>query len=388
MTIIGAPSITKDGCLTPAMYRQEFEAVVCEEGVQDRDGGDLLATQASTTTVSVAAGEAWIEGNVDPGAPGMYFVTSPSANVFAVTNTGVTHTEAIVAVVKDDQYDTGPTQWELDILEPYSAGAAYPSGPLDSTNHSGLIVLATITVDATGVIFSMSDVRAQAKFCESMIPAPVTGAPDMEVRTTSGTFNKTSYPGLEAVRVRAVGGGAGGGGAAATGAGERTAGGGGGGGGYAESVIPVASIPTGSIAVTVGSGGVGGTAGGTDAGNGGTSSFGTLVVATGGDRGQFGADDGTPSLGGDGGVGTSGDLTVKGSPGGVGFIGNLSSSGLGGSNPLGGGALGRLVGSSDVPGFGGGSYGGGGSGGAVSPSGTGQAGGGGAAGVVIIELIY
>ena len=108
--------------------------------------------------------------------------------------------------------------------------------------------------------------------------------------TSSGTWSKPS--GCRAIRVILVGGGAGGGAGG-------TATGGGGAGGYAESLITSVS---GSIAVTIGGGGSPGVSGG-------TTSFGTLLSATGGSPG------GTWH-GGLGGLGVGGNVTNdKGSPG-------------------------------------------------------------------------
>jgi hypothetical protein len=133
--------------------------------------------------------------------------------------------------------------------------------------------------------------------------------------TSSGTFLKadplgTGPIGLRAIRVRMVGGG--GGGAGMTDA--ESAGGGGGGGGYAESFITdIASLP-GSVDVTRGSGGPGGT-GKANGTAGGASSFDTLVVGNGG--GQGFADNTTAvnqAFPGTGGSGT-GDVVFEGGDG-------------------------------------------------------------------------
>src|SRR5690606_34295960 len=100
--------------------------------------------------------------------------------------------------------------------------------------------------------------------------------------TSSGTFTKADYPGLRAVRVKVQAGGGGGGGAAGTSPGEEAAAAGGGGGEYAESFIPASGLSA-AETITVGTGGSGGAAGFNIGSTGGDSSFGSHVVAKGGD---------------------------------------------------------------------------------------------------------
>jgi hypothetical protein len=113
-------------------------------------------------------------------------------------------------------------------------------------------------------------------------PTIVSGLQQVLYYTSSGTFTKATYPWLRAIRVKCQAGGGGGGGAAATGASTIGAGGGGAGGVYAESFITdIAGLPS-SITVTRGAGGAGGPAGNNAGSGGGSSSFGSLVSATGG----------------------------------------------------------------------------------------------------------
>ena len=154
--------------------------------------------------------------------------------------------------------------------------------------------------------------------------------------TSSGTFVKADPfgqgdIGLRAIRVRLVGGGGGGGGTGATIGGESAQGGGGGAGGYAESFITDIAGLDSSVTVTRGGGGAGGGAGANNGLQGGASSFGTLVAASGG-FGGFGAA-GTSSFpaftqtqtGGGGSAGqiqarggsSTGGVLTSGSPGGA-----------------------------------------------------------------------
>lgn len=103
--------------------------------------------------------------------------------------------------------------------------------------------------------------------------------------TNNGTFTKASFPFLRAIRVRMVGGGGGGGGCATTGAGQIAIGRSGFGGAFSESFLTdISGLPA-SVAVTVGGGGNGGATGVNAGTGGGNSSFGTLVVASGGEAG-------------------------------------------------------------------------------------------------------
>lgn len=203
--------------------------------------------------------------------------------------------------------------------------------------------------------------------------------------TTSANFNKLSYPWLAAVKVRLVGGGGGGGSSNQAGAGVISWGMGGSGAGYAESFITNIAGLSNTTAVSVG-------AGGGSSQNGGTSSFGTLVVAGGGIQGGTKIADiyGQYPPVSAGGVGITGNFITSGSPGGPGdhaeaFIG---SSGVGGSSQLGGGATNRGSGGggSSFVGNAATGYGGGGGGALTTTGALGALGGAGAPGIVIVEL--
>lgn len=103
--------------------------------------------------------------------------------------------------------------------------------------------------------------------------------------TSSGTYTPTA--GTKKIRVRIVGGGGGGGGAAATpSSGQVAAGHGASAGSYGETgLIDVTSV--GSVVVTVGAKGT--TSAGATGTAGGTSSFGSYIIAPGGDGGTFGS---------------------------------------------------------------------------------------------------
>lgn len=208
--------------------------------------------------------------------------------------------------------------------------------------------------------------------------------------TADDTFDKADYPGLRAVRVRAVGGGGAGGGAATTGGGQSSAGHGGSGAGYSESFLLASDLAE-SETITVGAGGAG-SSGATGA-TGEDSSFGSHVVAPGGIGGGVGGASSNTILatGTEGPAAGTGDLAHPGGVGGGSFRDPAQPRGGGGgstamttsrrelANPGASGVDGDDAGSSN--------YGCGGCGAANSPSqGTTRKGGAGADGIVIVEL--
>lgn len=203
--------------------------------------------------------------------------------------------------------------------------------------------------------------------------------------TSSGSFTKASYSWLRAVKVICVGGGGSGGGVngAASGVGYAP---GGGGGAYAEKFLLVAQLgATETVTVAGITAGVNG-----DSGiDGDSSSFGSLVAATGGAGGSvMNATTASNTLaGGDGGDSAfcTGDIKISG---GAGTVGKVTSgvgvlAGAGGASARGYGMGARAL-TTTGDGNSGLSYGSGGSG-AIGSS-VDKAGGDGGPGIVIVEL--
>lgn len=165
--------------------------------------------------------------------------------------------------------------------------------------------------------------------------------------TSSGTF--TVPAGVTSVQVEAWGGGGAGGGVNASFLATR-AGGGGAGGAYVNNTA-VTVTPGANITVTVGAGGTGVSA--ANGGNGGTSSFGSLVTANGGAGGKVG-NSSTPN--GAGGAVTTG--TFNGGSGAAAASGNSGGGGGGaGSTGNGGNASGTTGGAAGAGGGGAGAAG-------------------------------
>jgi len=216
---------------------------------------------------------------------------------------------------------------------------------------------------------------------------------NVQVFTGAGTYTYFPHANLAYAIVEVIGAGGGGGGVSSTGATTVNCTGGGGGGGYSRKVVTAAAIGS-SQTVTIGGGGSGGNNTGSNGANGGTSSFGAILNASGGSYGQGNstAYAVTQFSGGYGGVGSGGDINANGSSGESSFgiytaSGIGVNSGNGGSSFYGGGAVNRTINTSNTTqnGYNGSNYGGGGSGGAVGNStASGAAGGNGSDGLVVV----
>ncbi|MCL0790666.1 phage tail protein [Klebsiella pneumoniae] len=134
-------------------------------------------------------------------------------------------------------------------------------------------------VEGLGYKLNPDDDSQILKAINGVISGRLLGVP--RVITSSGMFTKSS--GAKKWRIRVLGAGAGSSAAPATGNGEVSISNGGGAGAYAEGIYDVSELT--SAMVTIGTGGVGGTAASLYGGDGGTTSVGTLISAPGGKAG-------------------------------------------------------------------------------------------------------
>lgn len=204
--------------------------------------------------------------------------------------------------------------------------------------------------------------------------------------TADGTY--TPSAGMLYCMIECLGGGGGGGGVAGA-TGFMFCAGGGGSGSYSRKLATAADIGA-SKAVTIGTGGAGGTAGANTGTAGGDTSVGALCIGKGG-SGGLGSSSGSAGQGGVGGVAGTGDFTPVGTPG-NGALYYASSTilvlnyaaGAGGSSLFGGGGRGNSGNSTSVAGNNASLYGAGGGGAACQNNASNAAGGNGSAGVVFI----
>lgn len=218
------------------------------------------------------------------------------------------------------------------------AGIAATTGtqttPAADAGYVGLAVVTVANGQATIVAGNIASIISSQVIGQSLLAQIY--ASRQQSFTTNGSF--TVPAGVTTVYVSGCGGGGGGAGAGGTGASLGTAGGGAGGGaGQFAYRIPIAVTPGQVISVTIGAGGThsnGGAAGtsATDAGNGGATSFGSLLTLAGGNGGSKGSFGVVGSAsGGIGGIGfPNGGWGVDGSPN-----GGAAGGGQGASTPFG-----------------------------------------------------
>jgi hypothetical protein len=171
-----------------------------------------------------------------------------------------------------------------------------------------ILAAASVTADTTGTVFNQVVTSIQI----------LIGAVPHGVQAVSSTGNFTVPAGVTAVDVELWGGGSG-----SWASVSGSPGGGGSGGGYARKRV-TGLTPLGTVAVTVGAAGAGGTTGPLAPTAGGTTSFGSYCSASGG---SINGNDTTsvPPFGNKGGVGSGGDLNLYGSDGGnaTGYYGGM-----------------------------------------------------------------
>jgi len=301
-------------------------------------GGTGEATAASARAALGVALNADVLGYVAPGAAGN-FLTSTGTDW---TSAALATTVAVTSVTAGAGISLSASTGDVTITN---------TGVTDITAGSGISVSAntgSITISASGG----------------------GGFSNMQVFTSSGTFDSTN---VSKVKVTVVGGGGGGPRGNTVNSNYLTSGGGG--GGAAIEVIDLTNVN--SVSVTVGAGGA---TGNSSASAGGTSSFGAYCSATGGSPGLVGEAN-NPPAGGEGGSGSGGASNSGGGDGGYSIYVNtpMTLVGNGGNSILGGG--GGPAGTTGAA-RSGNLYGGGASGNNYKNSNPGAAG---AAGVVIVE---
>lgn len=258
---------------------------------------------------------------------------------------------------------------------------------------SGAFSLTVKTAAGVGVVVNRGDVVPI--LCDGTNMLVAQQAASAHITRIAATSSFTVPAGVTTIYVSGCAAGAGGGGGGgATNALGTGAGGGGGGAGQAIIRQPFTVTPGTNIAITIPTGGTGGSVGtptlpGGTGSAGGDTIIGSLVTLSGA-AATTGGVNFTSTVPAGGGSGTGFPNGSSGNDGIVGANGGVGNGGAGASGPFGGGGGGGRAGSTGISGaiaagYGGGGGGGGGGYGSTSGGANGGAGGNGGPGLVIIE---
>ena len=256
---------------------------------------------------------AFLEADADPVILPYYNANNPAQSYSGPSNSGAAQ----------NTVRTQRVQLQLKAGAPANAGSQ--TTPAADAGWIGLYQI-TVANGQSTVTASNISVLPTAPFLSWKLPSLKPGfGSGVKTFCSSGSF--TVPAGVVQVEVEVWGAGSG-----SFASLPGLASGGGSGGGYARKLVTGLS-PGQIVPVTVGAGGAAGTASGTPAGSGGTSSFGQFVSATGGSLNY----QATTSAPGNGatppGIGIGGDVNFGGSAGQAGIS---NQGGMGGAAPMGG----------------------------------------------------
>jgi hypothetical protein len=274
---------------------------------------DLTAPSSVGQSINYLIEAAFLEADADPVILPYYNASNPAQSYSGPSNSGTAQ----------NTVRTQRVQLQLKAGAPANTGSQ--TTPAADAGWIGLYQI-TVSNGQTTVAGSNVSVLPTAPFLSWKLPSLKPGfGSGVKSFSSSGTFTVPS--GVTQVEVEVWGAGSG-----SFASLPGLASGGGSGGGYARKLVTGLS-PGQGVPVTVGAGGAAGTTSGTQAGSGGTSSFGQFVSATGGSLNYLA----TTSAPGNGatppGIGIGGDVNFSGS---AGQAGVLNQGGMGGAAPMGG----------------------------------------------------
>lgn len=283
-----------------------------------------------------------------------YYYTVSGPKAYVQGSNGLIYMAVQSSTNQNPVTDVSNTYWKI----------AFSSTDIATTSTPGIVQLATTAAMTTGtsttLVPPVSAIAAQL---------PFRGIAQF---STVGTFTWTVPTGVTKAWVYVTGSGGGGGG---SGSSTGAAGGGGGAGATALKLVSLVGVP--SVSITIPAGGAGGTGSSGTGSLGGTTSFGGIVTAGGGNGGSPSAGNSAYSGSGSGSV-SGGDITLVGGAGRNSLVGvGFNAGGIGGDSYFGKGAGAALttgsttIGVNGSPGIFGSGGGGGASYNASSSGGTG-----------------
>lgn len=167
-------SYTAGACHTAQSDRLIWSSIICEEGVSDKEAGDLAVAVGTTgLTVDVASGSAFIQGDTIADQ-GMYHVTNIGTVTLTLAASDPTdgRRDLVVATVRDAQYSGADNDWILQVITGVPSPApADPALPPNSIPLGSVLVAAGA---ATPAGITVTDVRPQMGFCDSLVSSDVT----------------------------------------------------------------------------------------------------------------------------------------------------------------------------------------------------------------------
>jgi hypothetical protein len=353
--VSGQTGVAVPASTSMLLYNNGTDVIVAFNRVVGNVVGDLTGT-ASNATVLQTARNIQISGNVT--AANVSFDGSAAVNLSVTDINAAGITSGTLGVAR------GGTAASTLTAENVIIGNGTSAVKFVAPGTSGNVLT------SNGSAWASQAIAAGGNFVQQVYSSPATWSKPATVK---------------AVRVTVIGGGGGGNGSRGNPEGG-ILGAGGAGGGVAIEYLSAPAIP-GPVTVTVGAGGTGGPAPGSDntrsaGGTGGTTSFGPFLSATGGAGGLS-----TPTGNASGGIGSGGDLNIAGGRNNVNAF-TVSGEGLSGTNPffVFDGAI-SVTGSTNGNAAPGTSRGTGG-GGAATTNTTPRSGGAGSGGLVIVEEFY
>ncbi|HBK05781.1 MAG TPA: hypothetical protein DDZ81_07925 [Acetobacteraceae bacterium] len=274
----------------------------------------IVAPVSAGQSISYIIEGAFQETDSDPLVLPYYNASNPAQSFSGPANSGAAQNTSRIQRV----------QLQVKAGQPANTGAQVT--PAADNGWIGLYQI-SVAYGQTQITAANIQVIPTAPFLNWKLPALRPGvASGVMSFVSNGVFSVP--PGVTQVEVEVWGGGSG-----SYASVPGLASGGGSAGGYAKRLV-TGLVPGQAIAVTVGTGGVGGTTSGVAAGPGGTSSFGQIVSATGGSLNYLATSLAPENGATPAGIGIGGDVNFTGS---AGLAGMLNQGGMGGAAPIGGG---------------------------------------------------